>query len=111
MFKIINHKFVSVKKVNSLAKKCDDPLIIDIRYKQDFRLQRKFGRNYVHVKELVNRGEKEIIFPRAAGQMRSKALLDKARNFERELVIIYENKRHFVEVRRLFNGRKVKARV
>ncbi len=107
MFKIIAHKYYSLGTLKGALKKAEDPLIVDVRYKTDEAIKTNYKRDYVHLRELVDRGDEVIIFiSEEKGNNKLQTLLDKAKNFARELVIIYENPKHIKAIRRLLDERK-----
>jgi len=105
MFRIIK---IKRNEVADKLERSEDPLIVDIRGESDNELKTIFGRDYVHLVELKNKGITQIIFRSPIlGEVRLLKLLEKAEKFQREFIIIYDKLKHVNKVMEILkNGRK-----
>lgn len=107
MFKIVAIEKYPVDSAVSRISALDDPLIVDITPEKDEKLYADFGRkDYVHLYELINKGKTVVIFrSKSKGTWRIRKLAERAREFDREFVILYNDSEHLSIVRRLLNER------
>lgn len=100
------YKLITTKrdKVADHLKASGDPFIMDIRTEKDMKLSRAFKRDYRWMEELINKGLTRVIFKqRTAGVMQLSKIVQKMRDFQRELIIVYDDEAHLKEVKRLIN--------
>ena len=90
--------------IAKFVKRAEDPYVVDIRPSGEKRLKKYFGRDYVHIVELTNRGMTEVILKaEITGMMRLRKILDRARDFQREVIILHDDSDHYSYVRRLID--------
>ncbi len=108
MYKIIAIEKYPVDKAISRISALDDPLVVDITPEKDEKLHGFLGRNnYFHVWELANKGKTVIIFrSKIKGTWRIGKLVERAQEFDRELVLLYNDSDHLSIVRSVLNGRE-----
>lgn len=106
------HKIIAIEKypVDPAAARIsvlDDPLVVDITPEKDEKLHGILGRNnYVHIWELANKGKTVVVFrSKIKGTWRIGKLVERAQEFDREFVILYNDAEHLSIVRRLLNER------
>lgn len=103
MFRVVQAEYVDLEKK---LESCEDPLILDIRNERDMRLSQHWGKDYVHVRNLANRGITEVILRNEIRGIRQyDEALKKCMAFERELVMLYDDKRHMKYVTGAINER------
>lgn len=106
MFKIIKIKIqrTTLKVIKDIQKN-EDPMILDLRDGKDVELRNAFGRDYLHVLALTNIGTNVVILrSEEKGRDRLTALVKKAKLFDREFVILYQDEAHYDAVRRITSG-------
>ena len=107
MFKIVPIEKYPITESTSRISMLDDPLIVDITPERDEKMHSIFGRkDYVHLYELINKGKTVVIFrSKIKGKWRINKLVERAKEFDREFVILYNDSAHLSIVRSLLNGR------
>lgn len=89
-----------IEDLNQSCSKAHDPLIIDVRGKRDEVLKEYFARDYVFVGELSNKSSNIVIYrAESSGRMRLLKQINRAKKFDREVVILYKDKRHYDKLR------------
>ncbi len=108
MFNVVAIEKYPVDPAAARISALDDPLVVDITPEKDEKLHGLLGRNnYVHVWELTNKGRTVVVFrSKIKGTWRIGKLFERAKEFDREFVILYNDSEHLSIVRRLLNGRE-----
>lgn len=97
-------KTCTIKDLAATISRLEDPIILDIRNKKDEKLARSFKRDYRWMTEFLNKGITKVILKKpAAGKIRLNSILKKAKEFQRPIVIVYDNEEHCREVRRIID--------
>lgn len=84
-----------------------DPLVVDISGIKNIVLSNELKRDYVLVEDFVNKGKNgEISIKKPIpGYVKFGALAEKAAKFGRELVIVYNDTKHYNYLKDLLNER------
>ena len=92
------------EKIRDVVAEMEDPYIIDVRKIKDSELKEFYLRDYTHLGELSDRGITDIYLRSPfAGKMRLMKFLQRAKDYDREVVILYDNEKHYQYIRRKIN--------
>lgn len=106
----MSYKIVYAKSYEDAIHAQEDPLVVDIRPEPDKKFRETLGMDYRHLIELANKGENIVIFKNEeAGRKRLEASLKRCKEFERELVIVYDDIEHLKKVKEIINEFKQRS--
>ena len=105
MFKIIDfRKSTGVQKLARLVSTLDDPMFIDITGVEMGDIKKVFNRDYVLARVFDNIGTSTVQLRDQKGAKDLLArLVEKAKEFQREIVLIFESPEHLSKIRSLYN--------
>lgn len=93
---------ITLDRVYASVQNYSDPFLVDIRNTKDKDLSEIFGKDYVHIRQLSNKGITMVILKNEEkGLKRLRNIETRCREFLRELIILYNEEKHYNYIRSL----------